>query len=449
MTITESAANGNGNPRLIDEALMNALVDLPIWNGPGAEEIHEPTARAQYNTLKRKREDLQAEKVECDIAFRQFVLDPSLYTDEQIHRYRERYPLLTAELESVANEIDFLFFRHPELREQLEREARGNNGGSGHHPNGTRNHGPVLESYTADSLALKTFPEPKFAVPELLPEGLNFLAGAPKLGKSFLALNIGLAVAAGGRALGSISVAQGDVLYLALEDTPRRMQTRIHTLFDPDPFPARLHLVHNSPKLSQGLESAISDWLVTHPEARLVIVDTLARVRKQRGKNADSYIEDSQAAEQLQRIAFQHSVCVLVLHHIRKAEALDPLEMVSGTFGLTGGADAVLVLKRSRGQTDATLNITGRDIEEKELALNFMNGAWDLIGDAAEYALSKTRLEVIQLLRQSKEPLRPKIIAAELGRSETSLKMLLSSMLDDGQVIQTDRGFYTVPGQRK
>jgi hypothetical protein len=306
-----------------------------------------------------------------------------------------------------------------------------------------------LETYTADSIEHEVFPDPKFAVPELLPEGLTFLAGAPKIGKSFLALNIALAVAAGGKALGSIAVSQGDVLYLALEDTKRRMQKRIKTLIDPDPFPPRLHLVHNSPKLSQGLEAAVSAWLSEHPAARLVVIDTLARIRKQWGKHADAYAEDTQAAEQLQKVAFHHSVCTFVLHHVRKAEALDPLEMVSGTFGLTGGADAVLVLKRSRGQTDATLNITGRDIEEAELALNFSNGAWDLIGPAEEYALSQTRLEVIQLLKQAKEPLRPKIIAVELGRSEASLKMLLSAMVEDGQVRQTDRGLYTVPSKSK
>jgi RecA-family ATPase len=228
-------------------------------------------------------------------------------------------------------------------------------------PNGKTPQNPqrssLLATYTARELQQQEFPQPKWAVPDLLPEGLTFLAGRPKIGKSWMALNVTLAVPCGGKALGKIEVVQGDALYLALEDTPRRMQGRILALLGSDPFPHRLHLVHHAPKLSEGLEDAIGEWLRNHPEARLVIVDTLARIRKRKAKHTDSYAEDSEAAERLQKLATDYRICLLVVHHLRKAEAEDPLELVSGTFGLTGGADGVLVLKRGRGQADAILSM--------------------------------------------------------------------------------------------
>jgi hypothetical protein len=280
----------------------------------------------------------------------------------------------------------------------------------------------------------------------LLPEGLTFLVGSPKIGKSWLALDTALAVALGGKALGSIDVDQGAVLYFALEDNKRRMQKRIRALLGKQHFPEALTITHRCPPLGAGLEQEITSWLTATPSTRLVIVDTLARVRKQRRRNGDKYQEDADTIAKLQTLATNHNVAILVVHHDRKAEAEDVLATISGTFGLSGSADGALMLKRSRGEADATLFVTGRDIEnEQELALRFLHGAWLLMGDAKEYAITKERQDILSLLKPGNKALPPREIAEALGKNNGAIRRLLAKMVEDGQVKVNDRGRYFIP----
>ncbi len=230
-------------------------------------------------------------------------------------------------------------------------------------------------------------------MPDILAEGLNFMAGAPKLGKSWWALGITIAVASGGCALGQIPVERGGVLYLALEDSPRRLKSRLEKMLAGDPAPAGLHFYTEWDRLSEGGAEAIQTWVEEHPAGRLIIVDVLARVRPRVGDRSDRYLADYEAAQPLKTVADKHGLAVVALHHTRKAGAEDFVETVSGTHGLAAAADTILVCKRARGQADATLHITGRDVEEQDLALRFDggNGTWTLLGDAAEWALSETR----------------------------------------------------------
>lgn len=223
---------------------------------------------------------------------------------------------------------------------------------------------------SAADLAGMAFPEPRWCVPGLLPAGFALLAAKPKVGKSWLALALGVAVASGGRALGGVRVDAGDALYLALEDHPRRLQERLERIGDA--WPARLHLATQWPRLGDGGISALDDWLTAHPQARLVIFDTLARLRPPHSRNGDAYAEDYAVGEAIKKVADDHGVCVLVIHHQRKLAADDAFDSVSGTTGLTGAADATLVLQRDRMTPTATLLLTGRDVLEQELAL-----AWD------------------------------------------------------------------------
>jgi len=137
----------------------------------------------------------------------------------------------------------------------------------------------------------------------------------------------------------------------------------------------------------------------------------------------------------LQSLANQFRVSILVVHHTRKSEADDPLDEVSGSTGVTGSADAVMVLKRGRGQADGTLTLAGRDIEEQELALKFRpeEGAWELLGNAVEYAKSQERLEIINLLREH-GPKNPKELAELVGKKYNTIKCLLLKMAKDQEV---------------
>ncbi|MCL6622903.1 MAG: helicase RepA family protein, partial [Syntrophobacterales bacterium] len=127
------------------------------------------------------------------------------------------------------------------------------------------------------------------------------------------------------------------------------------------------------------------------------------KVRPPRPKNADPYEFEMQWGGALQSLAQTHQVCILAIYHTRKAEADDPLDEVLGTTGLTGAVDAALILRRGRGQADATLMVTGRDVEEQELALRFhpADGLWELLGNGTEVSRSKLKQEILELLAQN------------------------------------------------
>lgn len=295
---------------------------------------------------------------------------------------------------------------------------------------------------TARALMAMNFPEPKWVVPGILPEGTTILAGKPKMGKSWLALEVAVAVASGGVALGKERVEQGSVLYLALEDNLRRLQSRLTKLLRGGVAPNKLELITEWPRLDDGGLAVLETWLTSHPDARLLILDTLEKVRgKRAGKNP--YGEDYQAVEPLLSLAARRNVAVLIVHHLRKQGAEDPLDEVSGSTGLTGGVDGVLVLKRERGRADAYLHVTGRDIEdEQELALNWDKdtATWTIAGEAEEYRMSRERQEIVDCLHSIGGPAAPKEVSDALGKDHNSVKQLMWKMDKDADGIRNIGG---------
>lgn len=305
-------------------------------------------------------------------------------------------------------------------------------------------HLPKRTSWTAAELMTVVFPAPRWAVPGILPVGLTVFAGAPKIGKSWLVLNLAVAIALGGKALGRIDVTGGDVLYLALEDNGPRLQRRLKAVLGDDPAPARLTLSIACEPLTAGGAERITEWLDAHPDARLVVVDVLARVRGTKAKNTDAYEADYAAMSVLKRIADDYNVAVDVVHHTRKAESADFLDTVSGSQGIAGGVDTVMVLTRSRGSAGAVLKITGRDVEEAELALNFdaPTGTWKMLdGPAGDYDLSSERRRILTVLRTD-EGLAPKQIAEAAGVKYDVVKHLVRKMVDAGQLDTDGNGHY-------
>jgi hypothetical protein len=295
--------------------------------------------------------------------------------------------------------------------------------------------GRIPETVTAADLMASELPPVRWGVRGVLPEGVTLLAGKPKLGKSWLALGLCVAVAAGGVALGTRQVEQGDVLYLALEDNRRRLQKRLGKMLR-GPAPAGLEIATAWPKLDEGGVEALRAWLAEHPEARLVAVDTLAKIRpRTRGQNV--YQEDYAALEELLPLAAEHEVAIVVVHRTRKMAAADPLDEISGSTGLTGGVDGVLVLKRDRGKADAVLHVDGRDIEEPaEYALKWdaETAGWTIVGDAEEYRMSEERKEILGVLVEAGEFLGPGEVADVLGKPRNTIKQRLWHMAQDRQV---------------
>ena len=303
-----------------------------------------------------------------------------------------------------------------------------------------------LETIDAADLLTAEFPEPKWVVPGIVPEGFTVLAGPPKIGKSYLVLGLALGVVNGDQVLGRLPVEKGQCLYLALEDNPRRLQSRLRQVLDGEPMPRGLELVTRCPLLDDGGYELIEDWLAGHPKARFVIIDTWAKIRPKRSRNAPMYEDDYRAAAMVKALADDNGVAVMAVHHYRKSTASDDwLDSVSGTTGFTGAADTILGLRKERAQADGVLYVTGRDVEEAEKALSFdgAKGTWTLLGDAAEYRGSKTRQEIIATLRDSpSDELHVRDIADATSKTKNAVQIQLGKMVADGSVISTKRGFY-------
>jgi RecA-family ATPase len=295
--------------------------------------------------------------------------------------------------------------------------------------------------YTADSLRLQQFPMLKRICGDIIVEGLTLLAARPKSGKTWLALDIGIAVDRGGYCLGDIKCEPGDVLFLALEDNKRRMKRRLTKLLGSnETLWPRFSCAHKWLRADQGGVGHIRDWIAKVKNPRLVVIDVLARFRKAvTGKH--SYDADYEAIAELQKIASETGVAILVIHHTRKGEADDPIDAVSGTLGLAAAADAVLVIDRKK---DGSAGLYGRsrdvDVIDKAMEFNRETCRWTILGDAADVRRSREQQEVLDALDAGQKAL--KDIATIVGKPVKAVFKLLERMAKKSDVIRTERGVY-------
>ena len=209
----------------------------------------------------------------------------------------------------------------------------------------------------------------------LIPTGLTLFCGSQKIGKSWLMLKLCLCVSQG-IPLWDMPTREGDVLYLCLEDTFCRIQDRLFRLTDE--ASERLHFAVASDKLSDGLIVQLEDYLKEYPDSRLIVIDTLQKVRTASKDNA--YASDYGDISLIKDFADRHSLAVIVVHHIRKQNDSDVFNKVSGTTGLTGSADATFVLEQeNRASNAAKLYVTGRDTPYQEFTLRFRDCSWELV----------------------------------------------------------------------
>ena len=301
-------------------------------------------------------------------------------------------------------------------------------------------------AFTAANLQHQVFPEIQYIVPGIIPEGLSMLVGRPKVGKSWMALDVGIAIALGRPCLGERVPQEGDVLYCALEDNPRRLQARITRVLGAykEEWPKRLTLTTRWLRLDKGGVRDIADWIKSVPQPRLVILDTLASVKPIR--TTSGYAEDYESLTHLHQLANDVGVAILVLHHQRKSEAEDPLDTISGTLGLAGCVDTPIILSGS--SQGMTLYVRGRDIEEAEHAIAFDKETcrWTIKGDAAEVHRSDTRNKILEVLKGVKpKTMGPSDIAAAAGLKDSVVKVQLGRMLAANEVIKTRHGEYAHP----
>ena len=312
------------------------------------------------------------------------------------------------------------------------------------------------QTLTAGELLAMQFSPQRWLVEGVLPEGVSLLVSPPKVGKTRLATQLAIAVASGGYALNhpDTTCQPAEVLYLVLESGNRRAQKDLQQLGGTDPRIAdRLHIAADWRRLSAGGAADLEHWLDAHPNVKLVIIDTLAAVRNSgHGGSGFLYSEDYLVGGTIKRIADQRGVSVVLIHHSRKGDAEDVLDNVSGSSGVTGSVDHILVIKRKRLDQDGTLTLISRDYEDRELALRYQSGLWTLLGTANEVAdqdsswrgdgQSDERREILSLLRE--EPMTPAELAEVLEKNQVTTRRLLMKMVEAGKVGKRFDGKYTV-----
>lgn len=233
-----------------------------------------------------------------------------------------------------------------------------------------------FNSKSCEEIMTTVYKPIEFVVDNLLTQGLYILAGAPKVGKSWLALDMCLSIAKGEKVLGQ-QTTQGTALYLCLEDSYVRIQNRLYEITDE---PAeRLYFVIMSEAIGNGLEEQITDFKNEHYDLKVVFIDTLQKVRNE---SESGYGTDYKELSVMKALADKLEITIVVVHHTRKCADSDPFNMISGSTGLSGCVDGSMVLIESkRGSRKAKLYCVGRDIENQEINVVFENSRWKVSDD--------------------------------------------------------------------
>ena len=223
-----------------------------------------------------------------------------------------------------------------------------------------------FNSKTCEEIMTTVYKPIEFVIDGLIAQGLYILAGTPKVGKSWLALDMCLSIAKGEKVLGQKTL-QGTALYLCLEDSFQRIQNRLYQITD-EPTDS-LHFSVMSESIGHGLEDQIEDFKNTHSDLKIVFIDTLQMVRNESESN---YGSDYKELSVLKSLADKLEIAIVVVHHTRKCSDSDPFNMISGSTGLSGCVDGSMILiETKRGSRKAKLHCVGRDIENQEINLHF------------------------------------------------------------------------------
>lgn len=306
------------------------------------------------------------------------------------------------------------------------------------------------EFYTAADLALYEAPEVEWLIEGWLPTGLTFLVGKSKVGKSWLSLDLAIQIAAGRPVFGKVRTNKCDVLYIALEDHPNRMKSRVDKMLGCDEYTTGVTFTHSWPTLDNGGLERMGSYLDTHPACRLIFVDIFVRVRGKPDGRAGVYQQDYQDIVPIQKLANDRRVAIVLLHHTRKQEAADAFDTVSGSTGLMGAADTTMILTRRRGEPNGTLAIVGRDIiEDGEFAVRFdkETAKWTLLGPAAQVKAETEQQRVYDLLLASEAPVTAAEMASELSIGLPTVKTCLNRLKKRNAVHNIKFGLWGVAGR--
>lgn len=285
---------------------------------------------------------------------------------------------------------------------------------------------------SAQDLQKADLPPIQYLVEDILPEGTSLLSASPKMGKSWFVLDMGLKIASGENFLNKKTVKNG-VLYLALEDSYQRLQDRTNKILQNRIAPEGFYFFNEAPSLDENLLSTLEGYIKQYPEIKLIIIDTLQKIRSKAPVRGNIYQQDYADIGALKSFADKNKLSLILVHHNRKMK--DPennFNMISGTNGIMGAADTIFMIdKESRKDINATLHITGRDVQENNIVIHFNQNkfCWEVIGD--EYEIAEKNKE-----RAYKNSLIVKTIKSLLSESpENKWSGTATQLLKAGQKI--------------
>ena len=248
-----------------------------------------------------------------------------------------------------------------------------------------------IQLIDAETLYYKPLEHPKMLIDGVLSDGLAIMAGDSKIGKSWMVLWMCLQISKGEPVWG-LPTRKTDVVYLALEDREWRVQQRMQDLTDTPPD--NLHFGFSCGQLGAELESQIEDVLKDYPSTGLLFIDTLQMVRDNASAKVNAYAQDYKDLSSLKKIADNHGICIFVVHHTRKErDGGNIFNDMTGSTGIMGVADTGMILrKEDRFGDNATLCITGRDVEEKKLKMQMRGVKWEITEELSADDLRKERI---------------------------------------------------------
>jgi AAA domain-containing protein/DNA primase RepB-like protein len=329
--------------------------------------------------------------------------------------------------------------------------------------NGQRSATPSPSSVGMEELSAMEFKPVNFLVPDLIPaEGVTLICSKPKVGKSWFLYDLCISTAIDRDVLGDRRPLQGHALYLALEDSLRRLQRRGEKMLPAwlGPWPQNVRVAVEWPRVDQGGLDRIREWVVTTRSAgatcACIAIDVLKMIRPAGQDRKAAYDRDYEALVGLRSLAHELGVAIVVAHHTRKLASDDLLDLVSGTLGLSGSADTIIVIERQGG--GFVFDVRGRDVEAAQLAATFDKEScrWAIAGDAAMVRRSAEREAVLSAFRDAKEPLTVELLTAALreadsnsavtvSKSRNAVHQILSRMVRNGDLRRLKRGFYELP----
>ena len=431
LSLGKTQPDGLAIKRIIDEG-------LPIQNIERSLITGEFDAR-QYFARQHTHAALHAHNMAVTGKF--VVSDTSLprfNPSQQSNPTQDTEPLLLTPILGELHELHALADDEDSLQKRVERRASLNTS---------------IKSFKSKIVEAR-----EWIIPTILPEGLIVLAGKQEIGKSLLGLTIGLSVASGETVIGNSNVEQGHVLYLALEESERRLQERISQLLIRG---ASLHddfeYVTSWPRLDGDGLVEIESWLDSRSQPRLVIIDSwttsLPGMEQQAGEIA--YDAEYETFEKLRELAHIYHVSIMVHFHIDTATSDAYFDKLIARSSTGACADGILHLKRSHGSRDAILSGTGRAYAQGlQLALSFNDGYWELLKHEpmvmrTRDSLSQARRAIIEVLHQHDRPMKAGEIAMALGKRDQTIRKMLLEMKASRLIQATDQGYVALIPQKE